>query len=466
MQTERTAAAAAGSADRAAADPQRLQPFPAPPAAPHAVRLFLAFAFAYFFSALLRAVTATLAPVFSAELTLGAADLGLLAGAFFFGFAAVQLPLGWALDRYGPRRTLLSLLSLAVSGCLAFSMAQNLASLVAARALMGAGLGGCLMSALTSYRRWYTPVAQLRANSWMLMTGSLGMVASTLPVQGLLPMVGWRGLFGLLAAMLLLSMVLVWWLVPADQRLAPAGVGAGAGAGAGPGAGAGIGKGKGKGEGEGEGEGYGAIVRHPVFVAMAPLAFFAYGGLIAIQSLWAGPWLTRVSGWTAGQAAQGLFVINLSMLLAFMTWGTVMPGLSRRGWTAARLMAWGLPLSILLLALIVALGAQATALHWALWSVASTFVSVSQPAVGAAFPPARAGRALSAFNLVIFSGVFAVQWGLGLVMDALQAAGLDAALAFRVAVALYGLACAASYLWFMGTRARAADNAAIPYAPG
>jgi hypothetical protein len=32
----------------------------------------------------------------------------------------------------------------------------------------------------------------MRASSWMLMTGALGMVASTLPVQWLLPITGWR----------------------------------------------------------------------------------------------------------------------------------------------------------------------------------------------------------------------------------------------------------------------------------
>lgn len=66
-----------------------------------AARVFLVFAFAYFLSALLRAVTATLAPVFSRELALGAGDLGLLAGAYFLGFALMQLPLGQALDRFG-----------------------------------------------------------------------------------------------------------------------------------------------------------------------------------------------------------------------------------------------------------------------------------------------------------------------------------------------------------------------------
>ena len=419
-------------------------------AAPHPVLLFVAFAFVYFFSALLRAVTATLAPVFSTELALGAADLGLLAGAFFFGFACMQLPLGWALDRYGPRRTLTSLLSLAVAGCAAFALAHSLSALVAARALMGAGLGGCLMSALTSYRRWYTPVAQLRANSWMLMTGSLGMVASTLPVQSLLPVMGWRGLFWLLGALLLLSMVLLRWLVPVDRTANHSADHSAPPSGPPPGGRAGT--------RTFPGAGYAVIVRHPVFVAMAPLAFFSYGGLIAIQSLWAGPWLTSVSGWTAGEAAQGLFAINGAMLLAFMTWGMVMPGLSRRRWTAARLMAWGLPLPLMLLAVIIGLGGRATAVHWALWCVASTFVSVSQPAVGAAFPPAQAGRALSAFNLIIFGGVFTVQWGLGLAIDALQAWGWAQPQAFRIAVAGYGVACALSYLWFLRRSARPVDN--------
>ena len=91
-----------------------------------AARIFFAFAFCYFFSALVRAVTATLAPSFSAEIGLRAADLGLLAGAYFLGFAALQLPLGAALDRIGPKRVLIGLLFVAVLGCGAFALATSL----------------------------------------------------------------------------------------------------------------------------------------------------------------------------------------------------------------------------------------------------------------------------------------------------------------------------------------------------
>lgn len=395
-----------------------------------AVVVFLAFAFTYFLSALLRAVTATLAPVFSAELGLRAADLGLLAGAYFLGFAALQLPLGRALDRFGPRRTLLVLVAVAVAGCLAFAAAQQLAGLIAARVLIGAGVAACLMAPLTLFRRLFSPAAQLRANSWMLMTGSLGMLASTLPVQWLLPLLGWRGLFVAVAVLLALGMGLVLLAVPRDRVHAEPGTGGGPAA---------------------DGR-YRAIVRHPLFAACAPLAFFLYGGLIAVQALWAGPWLTRVSGWTAGEAAQGLFAINLAMLVAFGSWGLVMPRLVRRGIDAAALIAWGVPLPLVLLALNVALGGGATAVHWALWCVSCTVVSLSQPAVGAAFPAALAGRALSAFNLVIFSGVFAVQWGVGLLIDRLRGAGWSEADAYRAAMAALGVGCVAAYAWFLARR--------------
>jgi MFS family permease len=444
--------------------PSPLRPSPVPPGAPQAaathtstvasrgqvVALFLSFAFAYFLSALLRAVTATLAPVFSTELQLSAGDLGLLAGAYFFGFALMQLPLGHALDRYGPRRTLLCLLLLAVLGCVGFAVAPSMAYLVAARVLIGAGVSACLMAPLTCYRSVLSPVAQLRANAWMLMAGSLGMVASTLPVQWLLPLLGWRGLFWAAAVGLAVAMLWLAWQVPKDP--APAKPGPGLAGGhpapldansAGP-------------------SGYALIARDAQFVSLVPLGFFLYGGLVAIQSLWAGPWLTRVSGWSATQAAQGLFVINLCMLAAFFTWGLVMPRLARRGITATRLMLWGLPLPLLLLALNLWLGAQATALHWAAWCVACTFVSVSQPALGAAFAAHLAGRALSAFNLVIFSGVFCVQWGLGLAIDALQQQGWPASAAFQGAFAAYGVCCGLAYAWFVWcqhTRAVAAGAA-------
>ncbi len=395
-----------------------------PMAARAAVAMFLAFAFAYFFSALLRAVTATLAPAFSAELGLSSGDLGLLAGAYFLGFSAMQLPLGRWLDRIGPRRVLLGFLCVAVVACVAFAQAESFVGLWMARALIGVGVSACLMAPMTAYRRHLGETAQLRANSWMLMTGSLGMLASTLPVQWLMPLVGWRGLFWGVAAMLVLAMLLIATVVPRDHPPAtPAPARSTVR--------------------------YASIFRHPYFVRLAPLAFVLYGGLLAVQSLWAGPWLTQVSGHTAAEAAQGLFTINLSMLVAFFAWGVLMPRLRRWGWTVDRLITLGVPLSLGVLALAVVLGPQAQAPWWALWCVSCTVVSLSQPAVGQAFPAEMAGRALSAYNLVIFLGVFCVQWGIGLAIDALVGMGWDRPLAMRAAFGLFGVAATATYGWFL-----------------
>lgn len=394
-----------------------------------AVRVFLAFAVAYFLSALLRAITATLSPVLTEAFSLHARDLGLLAGGYFLGFALLQLPLGAWLDRFGPRAVSLGLLCCAVAGCAAFAMAGGLAGLMLARVLMGMGVAACLMAPLTGYRRWFDVSTQLRANAWMLMTGSLGMLASTLPVQWLLPVLGWRGLSWLVAGLIVLAMVLIAVIVP-HWRAVP-----GPGAPAAPVTGS-----------------YADVWRHPYFQRALWLGALGFGGMVAIQSLWAGPWLTRVAGQTPLAAATGLFWMNLGMLLSFWGWGLVMPRLTARGIDVDMLVTWIQPASFVALAVLVvagpALGEWSFALL-ALYCMLSTPSAQVQAVLGMRFPAELAGRALSAFNLVIFLGIFAVQWGIGLGADALEGLGLSPADGLRGAMAGFGLLALASWFWFV-----------------
>ncbi len=383
--------------------------------------VFAAFAFNYFLSALLRAVVATLAPEFARELQLGAADLGLLAGAYFLGFACMQLPLGVALDRYGARRVLLCFLVLAVLGCIGFALARNFSQLVVARFLIGLGVSASLMAPLAAFVRMYDRPLQLRLNSWMLMSGSLGMVASTLPVQALLPVVGWRGLFWLVAAALAVGMVCIAAAAPADPETHPE---------------------------RRAGGGYRRIAAHPAFMRALPLGFFTYGGLIAVQALWAGPWMTQVVGLTAQGAAQGLFVINLTMLCSFLAWGVVIPRLVQRGWGQERLISAGWPVGVLVLLCIVVLGHNAGAGWLALWCACTSVIALTQPSVAQAFSKEEAGRALSAFNLAIFAGVFTCQWGMGLAIDAMVGAGWARADSHRAAMALLLLGTSAAGVWY------------------
>ena len=393
---------------------------------PRAIAVFVAFALAYFLSALIRAITATIAPTLVTEFQLRSADLGLLAGGYFLGFAAMQLPLGRWLDRHGPRKVELAFLGAALAGCFAFAHADGFNGLLLARILCGVGVCACLMAPLTGYRRWYAPEQLMRANSWMLMVGAFGMVASTLPVQWLLPAMGWRGIFLLLAALVAVSMAVIFWQVPSwpvqrHQGNAPTT----------------------------HAMGYTEVWRNPYFRALAPLGFFNYGGIVAMQTLWAGPWMTKVAGYTAADAATGLFWLNVAMLLAYWAWGMANPWLARKGYAAEILIRRWTPLTFVLLAiLIIASPAMPiwAALVFALYCVASTVVALAQPAVGMAFRSELAGRALSAYNLVIFTGVFAVQWGIGLLLDTFKAQGMSEVGAYQSAFGIYGLACVASYL--------------------
>ena len=403
----------------------------------HPAWLFSAFALGYFFSAMLRAVTATLAPQFSQELNLSAADLGLLAGVFFAGFACTQLPLGSALDRLGPKRVLMAMMLLAVAASVAFAMASSFQGLLLARALMGVGLSASLMAALTAFRYAFGPAAQLRASSWMLMTGSLGMLASTLPVHALLPLVGWRGLFWCTAAALLLSICFLACIVPRDEQRPAAPPSQQA-----------------SGQEGLQDAGYGVIFRHPRFVRYMPMGFWHYGGLIAVQTLWAGPWMTRVAGYSAAESARGLFIINLCMLCSFALLGWIVPRFSAWGWETERLVRWASPLSCLLMLLLIVMGAQAGQGLLAVWCMSCVIISLSQPRVGQAFASHLVGRALSAYNLGIFLGVFCMQWGLGLVIDAFSGMGWPTEQAFRGAFSVYLTGAVACWLWFIWKKER------------
>jgi hypothetical protein len=97
------------------------------------------------------------------------------------------------------------------------------------------------------------------------------------------------------------------------------------------------------------------------------------------------------------------------------------------------------------------IGAAASA-GLAIYCVSSTFVALAQPAVGMAFPSHLAGRALSAYNLVIFAGIFVVQWGIGLAVDAGRGMGLTQIMAYQLALAVFALCSVLSWVYFLASK--------------
>jgi MFS family permease len=389
-----------------------------------AITIFIVFALGYFISTLLRAITATISPELVSEFNLTSGELGLLGGGYFLGFASVQIPLGYLLDSKGPRKIVSYFLSLSIVGLILFATAQNLTMLLISRVLIGVGVGACLMGPLTAYRIWFQDETQQRANSWMLMVGAIGMLSSSLPVQFFLPIIGWRAIFLSLALLTLACIILIVIFIPKWQP-------------------------KSIGNKQLNESKLSTVWKNPLFKSLVPMGFFSYGGLFAIQTLWAGPWMIRVSGYTPEESAQGLFIIYLCMLISFLVWGYFVPKFSKNVKDAIRLLKIGAPLNLLILIIIIYLGPKAGSIHWALFIVSSIFLSLTQPAVGMAFSISNAGKALTSFNLLIFIGAFFIQWIIGLIIDAGITLNLSEIDSFKLAMTFVLITSLLSYLFFL-----------------
>ena len=388
-----------------------------------AVIIFFVFACGYFISALLRAITATLSPLLTSEFNLTAGDLGLLAGGYFLGFASMQIPLGYLLDKHGPKKVVSSFLLIAIIGTTAFALAQSFSGLLISRILIGVGVSACLMGPLTGYRIWFADEYQQRANAWMLMVLSMGFVFSTLPVQILLPVIGWRWIFGLIAILILVIIFLTLLFIP-----------------------------KWKNEVKNQDEKSGSLSdvwNNKFFRSTIPLGLFNYGGMVAVQTLWAGPWMVRVAGYNPLQSATGLFWINVTMLFAFFIFGYILPKITKLGFETMKLMKIGLPISYLSLLIIIVLGENAGTIHFTIYLLTSIVLTLAQPAVALSFPTSLAGKSLTSFNLLIFVGTFIMQWGIGLIIDFCQFLGKTEVQSFKISFTVYLIICIFSYLYFL-----------------
>ena len=391
-----------------------------------AITVFLVFAFGYFLSCLLRAITATLSPILTSEFQLTAADLGLLAGVYFLGFACMQIPLGYLLDKFGPKKIISSFLLIAFVGTISFALAQSFSSLLVSRILIGVGVSACLMAPLTGYRIWFAENQQQSANSWMLMIASLGFLSSTLPIQLLLPTLGWRWIFGVIAILILISIILMLTFIPKwnlqnnDSK-----------------------------EDSKKPGSLADVWKNKFFISVIPMGLFNYGGLLAIQTLWAGPWMIRVVGYSPLESATGLFWINITMLVSFFLWGYFLPRITNLGFSALKILTVGLPISFLVMLFIIILGSKAGAFYITLFILSSIFLSVVQPAVGLSFQSHLVGKALTSFNLLIFLGAFIMQWFIGLVIDLVKSFGYNEIIGFKTAFSVFLLLSLTSYIFFL-----------------
>ncbi|HRX70352.1 MAG: MFS transporter [Gammaproteobacteria bacterium] len=372
----------------------------ATPRSPAAVvlRVFLPFAAGYFLSYLYRTINAVLSPYLVAELHLDATDLGLLTSVYFLTFAAFQLPLGMLLDRFGPRWVEAILLLFAASGAGLFALGDSAMELVIGRGLIGLGVSACLMASFKAFVLWFPPARLPVVNGWVLAAGGVGALVATAPIEAALKLTDWRGLFMLLAGLSLAVAVALLAIVPKRSSGAAA---------------------HGWREQWREMQG---IFRHRRFWCIAPGAVLSQASFLAIQGLWAGPWLRDVAGLDKATAASYLFWIAAAMVGGFLGMGQLTYRLSRLGVPPLGVASGGMALFILTQLAILYSGGSLLPL-WALFGFFGTSGVLNYAILSQSFPPALAGRVNTALNLLVFVAAFAGQWGMGAIINHWPVAG-------------------------------------------
>lgn len=387
------------------------------------LRVFAPFAAGYYLSYLLRNVNAIIAPELTREVGVSATDLGLLTSAYLLAFGAFQLPLGLLLDRYGPRRVEAALLLVAAAGSAAFAMANNLAEMALARGLIGLGVSACLMASFKAFSLWFPIERQPSLNAAVMAAGGLGALTATIPVSLTLPLIGWRGVFLGLAGLVALVAAMIFTTperpaTAAHETLAK------------------------------QLQGLAAIVTSAVFWRFAPQTAAVVGGFMAIQGLWAVPWLMTFNGLSREAAAFHLMLASAAMLTGFLAVATLVTPLRRRGVHPETILKTGMGAGLAVtFAIVTDLGHT-----YVLWFCLGLVFSVGNLAyalLSASFPLALAGRVNTALNLCTFAGAFGLQWGFGALVDVLQTDGMTARDAYRWTYGGLLVLQVAAYAWFV-----------------
>jgi MFS family permease len=384
----------------------------------------------YVVSQFLRNSVGVIAPDLAAEVGLSAAEIGLLSSAFFLAFAAVQLPLGVAIDRFGPKACLLVCAAITVVGTVLFALATSPLGLIAARTLLGIGSCSSFMAPLAIYARRFPPHRFATLTGLQLGLGSIGTLLATAPLAFATALVGWRATFlgvGVITALIALLVAAVVDDGPSaglprreSLRESMAGVA--------------------------------RVFRTPSVGQVFLVHLTGYSSFALVVGLWGGPYLTHAYGYGLQARGDLLFVAAVAQILGSLAWGPMdrvfgshkLPVLLGAGLTAAAL------------AMIALVGVLAPALLL-VWFAAFGFLSAYTPVMIAhgksLFPPHLVGRGITVLNTGTMAGVFLAQTVSGLTIDLFPAPdGVYALDAYRVVFGLQAGFVLVAWLIYLGAR--------------
>ena len=343
-----------------------------------------------------RAGLAVVGPVLAVEYGLSASELGLLSAVMFAVYGLWQLPVGLLLDLYGPRRVQSLMALTAAAGFALFALADGMAGFMVARAVMGLGVAAGLMGMMKGISQWF-PRTQLAAMTGIgLLVGGMGGLAATTPVAALMPVIGWRGVFMVFAA---IALAMGLWnalslrdppgLVRPKRSLG------------------------------GEVGLLGRVLTDRNFWRLTPMVAFLSVLNFTYQSLWAGPWLRDVAGLDALTRADTLFLYALGMMIGSFLFGQLASRLTERGIPPIAVPA-GCTVALLAIQALLVLeptGRWQVTVLWMVFGALSSSGPAGYAAIANAFPPELMGRVTTAINATMLATTFLLQAGIGWILD-------------------------------------------------
>jgi sugar phosphate permease len=390
------------------------------------LQIFLVFLLAYTLSQFFRSFLAVIAPELTVELALSPGDLGFMSAAWFAAFAIAQFPVGWALDRFGPRRTVALGMMAAVAGALVCANAQGLSGGIVAMTLIGIGCAPIYMGALYIFGRVFAADRFALLASWMLAFGSGGSLLATTPLAVAAEQIGWRAAFVGIAAITALSSVLAALLIKDPPRVTkPV-------------------------EGRSGLDEFRDLLSIRALWPLLPLVAVSYAVVIAERGVWVGSWLSEVYELAPVPRGNAVFLIAATTIAGTFVIGALDRFVGRKTLVAVgsavacalfvALWIWPTPPLSMAVAAIALIGAFGTT-YAILMAHGRTFL-----------PDHLLGRGITLLNFTFMTGTAIVQLISGRVVDALKSAGKSSADVFATLHLGFGIVLMLATLVYLSAR--------------
>ncbi|GGD37519.1 MFS transporter [Sinisalibacter lacisalsi] len=366
----------------------------------------------YVLSQFYRAFLPVMAPVLQTDLGATPESLGRASGLWFLAFAAMQIPVGWGLDRLGPRRTAAWLLGFGAGGGAAlFAVAAEPWHIQAAMVLMGIGCSPVLMGAFFIIAKSFPPAVFGTFAGAVIGIGSIGNIAGSLPMAWAVENLGWRETMWGLAALTFAVAGMIFALVEDPERAPDHGTQKGS---------------------------LLTLLAMPALWAILPLMFVNYAPAAGLRGLWAGPYLSDVFGMNTSGIGLVTLAMGIAMIIGNFAYGPLDRVFGTRKWVIFfGNLASGL--SVLALWAFPSSGVWAVTMLLASAGLFGASFPLMMAHARAFFPAHLTGRGVSLMNLFGIGGVGLFQFSSGWVFEAAKEAGSDPVTAYRALFLFFGL---------------------------